>query len=185
MRPSSPFVIDDPEKWAQILERHRIKKLTWKIMKEEYKDWVPDFDPSIIRGVDEVQFCEQTSGFFHYQKATVKGCKTEFIAWLKEYWKIFNAETFMSICNNCILALQQYNQENPDTQRPFVNWIPIYGGLIREPPRFSNEQQLQYMERFHIPFPLEPQIPLTEEEQARLQGDDDDCVLPTDARSGL
>jgi hypothetical protein len=57
--------------------------------------------------------------------------------------------------------------------------------LLREPEHFPNENQLQYMERFHVPYPLESQIPPTEEERERLQGDEDMFVLPDDPASGL
>jgi hypothetical protein len=116
---------------------------------------------------------------FTSKKKQSRSVKNEFISWLKEY-----RETFMDICSKCISALQEFYQDNPEMHRPFVNWIPGYGGLLRESENFSNEEKLQFMQRFHVPFEL-MQVPPTEEEQARLQPDDDDYVLPKDAVSGL
>jgi hypothetical protein len=185
MKEREPFVIDDFEKWEKVLYQCRIPLSTWTNMKHLYENYAAEFDPNIIRYSDDIQFCETTKSFFHFSKVTIKGCKTEFIAWLKEHWEIFNGPTFMVICSNCITVLQDFNRENPNAQRPFVNWIPLYGGLIREPEHFPNENQLHYMERFHVPFPLEPQIPLTEEEQEQIQRDVDDFLNPDDVASGL
>jgi hypothetical protein len=179
MRPNSPFVIDDPEKWNEILWRYKIKKTTWTKMALEYKHWCPEFNPSILKYVDDVEFCQQCSTFFHFAKTTIRGCKSEFLAWLKEYWQTFHGETFMEIVEKCCLTLQQFNLENEDAQIPFINWIPLYGGLLREPQNFPNDDELQFHSKLKIPFPLEPQIPQTDEEEEQL------FVLPDDPASGL
>jgi hypothetical protein len=158
MDPQEPGVIEDFEKWEKVLYQMKIPITTWTKMVHLYQNYVNEFDPNIIRFSDDIQFCQIVSGFFHFSKVTVKGCKTEFIAWLKEHWEHFSAPSFMKICNNCIKAVQEFNQENPNCQRPFINWIPLYGGLLCEPAQFPHELEMHYRDAHRIPINEPPAL---------------------------
>jgi hypothetical protein len=158
MLPAAQFVIEDEAKWNKILERHRIKKNMWQNMIMEYENFVPDFNPNLIRYVDDLQFIEST-GIFHFEKVTIKGMKSELIKWLKQYWLIFFETGFMKICNKIILKMQEYNQEFPEYECPYVNFIPLYGGHTREPENFPGEDETNFMKQNQFPYLLAPQIP--------------------------
>jgi hypothetical protein len=127
---SYPFIIDDPTKWNDILQRNKIPELKWAKMMMEYINYVPEFNPEILTYVDDVEFCTQCHNFFHFKKTSVKEVKSEFLKWLKHFWQDINGNTFEEICNKCNIALNQYNENNPDHKLPFINWIPCYGGLL-------------------------------------------------------
>jgi hypothetical protein len=119
-----PVTIDDPVKWRDILERHRIKESTWKQMVLEFQHYCPVFNPNIMDYVDDLEFCTQCSTFFHFEKKTIRGVKKEFLNWVKDYWQVIHADTFAEICYKCKTILNDYNEENPDQKLPFINWIP-------------------------------------------------------------
>jgi hypothetical protein len=68
---AAPYVIEYEAKWDDILERHHIKKNIWKNMILDYENYVPEFNPNIIRYADELQFLEST-GFFQFEKSPSK-----------------------------------------------------------------------------------------------------------------
>jgi hypothetical protein len=73
-----PFIIDDLEKWNDILQRNKISQMKWQKMMMEYMHYAPQFNPEILTYVDDVEFCQQCNLFFHFKKSSVKGIKMEF-----------------------------------------------------------------------------------------------------------
>jgi hypothetical protein len=123
-------------------------------------NWSPSFEPSLINDVPDEHFVIIINQFFNFRKSfTIKTRKAEFNKWLKEHWDCFISDNFEELCNKICMTLQDYNEENPDYQVPFINWIPNYGGLLCEPTRFPTELEERFREAHHIhfvaPLPIE------------------------------
>jgi hypothetical protein len=51
-----PYIINDSEKWNDILQLKKISQLKWQKMMMEYKHYAPEFNPEILTYVDDVEF---------------------------------------------------------------------------------------------------------------------------------
>jgi hypothetical protein len=154
-----PFVINDSEKWNDILERNKIPQLKWIKMMMEYRHYAPQFNPEILTYVDDVEFSQQCNLFFHFKKVSVKGIKMEFLKWFKQFWQDVYGKTFEEICYKCNFLLNQYNEDNKENKLPFINWIPCYGGLLQRNIKEAKDDELRYHAKYKMGFPFEPQMP--------------------------
>jgi hypothetical protein len=157
MLPAAPYVIEDEAKWNLVLDRYQIKQSTWKNMILDYQNWTPDFSPKVIHYLDDIAFLESTT-FFHFERTTIKPMKKEFIKWLEEYWSNFFEDSFHGICSKILQRMEEFNRQYPDEARPYVNFIPLYGGRVREPTKFPGLEEELYNHQHEISYLLEPQV---------------------------
>jgi hypothetical protein len=148
-----PFKDINEERLFKIFKKHHFQQTTWNSMKEEYLNWRPEFDPSLVNNYQDQQFIVVTNQFFNFKKSfTVKTRKAEFNKWLKTYWEYISSDNFEELFGKIIQSIQDYNEENPEFQVPFINWIPSYGGLVWNP--LSFRKNLNSVSRLLIRFLL-------------------------------
>jgi hypothetical protein len=152
-----PFEQFDGYLLGRALKKAHIQEKTWGNLREIYQKIDNEYDPAILEEVNDYEFIQITNQFFDFKKATtIETRKTAFTKWLKVNWKYFKARTFNDLCANIVSGLNTYNEENPDEKLLCINWIPVYGGLLCEPPRSPNELEISYKTDKNIHYPIQP-----------------------------
>jgi hypothetical protein len=75
--------------------------------------------------------------------------------------------------NIIINEITNFNEAYPKVPRPFINWIPNYGGLLVLPNRFPDEKEINYMKQAEIAF-----VHQCSQEEPKLV--EDDFIYPED-----
>lgn len=131
----------DEQKMNRVLAKFR-SRLTWAQLKHGYETYTPSYNPGLFRAITigELQFF---ATIFCFTKNTLPACGQElsnFVRHIPDFYGDTLEEVYRKMC----AALDVFNRGQPETnRRPYVNWIPMYGGLIQT--QNARLRQVQYM----------------------------------------
>ena len=122
---------------------------------EAYMNYQPSFDPSLFTNMP-LEVLQQFATVFYFKKSTIFDCRRELSLFVKNVPK-FYGDSLEEIFRKMIGCLSFYNQQNC-TAYPYINWIPAFGGLLKEQ---DNEDyaQTKFMIDNRVPYYLTNEVP--------------------------
>jgi hypothetical protein len=140
--------------------------LTYARFMQAYVNYIPKFDKAILDGVELPQL-EQFAKVFHFKKNTVDSMRAELCTYLKSFWRYFGGESYIEVGTKMFDYLTAWNaqrKENGEDERPYINWIPLCGGVLKVTGP-KDRDELQFMAANGIKCELTGRVPLVSEEE--------------------
>jgi hypothetical protein len=147
-----PFENIDPDRMKAIFKKHR-SHLDWSDIIFEYQNWTPPFDKKIFDAVQPYDFVQLLYKNFHFTQNRAHLMKTEFLKWLESDWDFFASDHPEKVLANIEEQLSRWNEENPLYQRSKINWIPLFGGVLKPPVYDPLQEEKQEMIDLGLKYP--------------------------------
>jgi hypothetical protein len=134
-----------------VLKRHRCR-FDFEQICEEIMNYIPDFNIQIFSGIPTTLLVTNTRDYFDYKKTTLHEMRKEFLDFVKSFWSDVYGEDAEEIVIKIKSHLNAWNDENPQSQFPKINWLPNFGGAVSEQTPFPSYAQLSYMMEHNINY---------------------------------
>jgi hypothetical protein len=144
--------------------------MTFERFMTAYNNFIPPYDRKICNNLN-MEVLGHFAQVFKFRGTTLEACRRELSGYFREYWQYFYAGTLEDIYSKMCQARDNYNAGHPYTYQ-YVNWIPMYGGVLQPNTLDPHGQEKQFMKHNKIPYPLTNKVPTTGEQE-------DDGGMPT------